>query len=411
MNLILNLKSCFTKIDQDINSKTKHIEKSYENLVSHIENIFSIQLRYHENGLNEYRDLLLNKSIAYRNKQLFDFDLWFETTFIQHNYLKCIGLIMKKKPFIKASFIKFNQSQIILNNLILITYRFEDVFNLDKIIKYFDIIIKAKRFKLPLGKNKKISILNKTEKFLAIPNDKILIKIKENNANKILMVVNTKGEVLAKKKIDIVYNEIFDLSDCHIIRLYTLIYNYEFVSFVQIFDFKLNLTSSFKLENYYFNFKINKKTLVIEGVDGFIYQDLNVLLANQDRTCWSSAPKEYIFDSLYNVFDNKIYIYKYSKFIFGYDTMNKSMLQNKIEISFEKRNQVDQILKFGNESKIYYYKEIEKLIQVYDSNLNLLSSILLNTNFGSFKFLKFTRFEIIVLNKSVQENIIEYFQI
>lgn len=426
-NLLVELQKKFDLIDSGVDAKIKIVSELHELDCEKINNKF--ELDYIINGLNEYREVALKeineKRIAQIN-EINEFCRKIVKTLNEHfvnglqdseSFKKHSGLfehlIEEQGNYMKNSSVYFMKSRVenVLN--LLNKFKFTQPFDFLKLNKYSDFIMTKKRIRLNLTSNYdscNLSFIDR-KRFLILPVNRVFVCSKIKNFFYNMLILDQDGCILYSREFRMEFEQfkIFKTTSSHIIRLFRNKDEYGLHSNVEIYNFKLELNHSFKLDiSYYSNFIISNNEIAFQNN----FERSKVLIYNLDhfRSIYINLNTEipngffYIYDpfsyKLLHFNDEKLFFFKNGEIINIIDRGSLLILAN-ISVCTYRKN----FFKFDRDSQIYDLNDEENLIHVYRANGGISFDLPLKEKFKS---LRFTFNDTIVYNQKSSEDFIEF---
>ena len=283
-NLFVELQKKFDRIDSGVDAKIKIVNELHELDCEKVNTKF--ELDYIINGLNEYRDVALKEINEKRIAQINDMNEFCRNlvkTLNEHfvngsqdsdSFKKHSGLfehlIEEQGNYMKNSSVYFMKSRVknVLN--LLNKFKFTQPFDFFKLNKYSDFIMTKKRIRLNLPSNYdscNLSFIDR-KRFLILPVNRIFVCAKIKNFFYNMLILDQEGCILYSREFRMEFEQfkIFKTTSSHIIRLFRNKDESGLHSNVEIYNFKLELNHSFKLDiSYYSNFIISNNEIAFHN--------------------------------------------------------------------------------------------------------------------------------------------------
>ena len=386
-NILLDLESSFSRIEDGLRNKTESINQQYDSNVKKLSRIFysSGEFSTFSQSINEQRDVLLNKIYEARNNQLIEFNNLVKKLLILNRLDLDIINRVKIKIFNDLKVFKsknsFNFDSVLTN------HSFINGFDFYQFSKYSKFMVNKKRLKLKLKSGFSIQHLNnKDDQFFKLSHKRYFICAKPKNECTKMMVLNSRGSIMYSKELNKKSNKfksIFKQTSSYIIHLFESFQNSNSHTTIKVYNFKLETVFTFNLKNVFLN-----EIIVNSNKNEFALQNLEtskILIYNLD-TLQSSHIKlktEAKNDRLIHFNDEKLYFFKLSKllnYIYVIDRLNGSKLST-IPICDNQQS-----VKFDKSSHIYYADCKNRIAKVYTSDGKLLYKVLVDQRIMPFSF-------------------------
>jgi hypothetical protein len=254
MDLILALEQIFDKIKNqlDSNIKVDIISNNYSNDLEAIHSVFdSTKEKKYENGLNKCRDEMLKQLIQKRNEQLDQVNLFIENS--QQNNLTQLKSHHKS---IKQKYVAFAKGFASVFESILLRINLTNPLKLSELVKYAQLMSIEPQVCLAGVKHLLDHELDSKLNVHVIPSSLILLycPYKKN-----IIVLNKSGDLIHFKKLQKEFKYDVQLNATNIIA-----YNTK-NRIVEIYNFKLELVHSIRLERNWDGFKLNKYDIALSN--------------------------------------------------------------------------------------------------------------------------------------------------
>ena len=420
-----NLEAKFKDIDEKLNFKIRLTNKSLEADLNKIESFWADNLTRFELSLNSYREKLLNDLLDTRNSQLETISQYFSN----QNYACSQQDVLDRGDQIKANFKYLSRKRFALLNF----HKYETNFSLEKSLKYSNLYQKTgldrnlnDGFRIKQFNNKITYNL-----FLNLaPNRKFVFAQKEHAGQKYhkLLIVDNRGEIVHSKNIEtnlVELNNRFQVAPTRrIIRLAVLFNRKEYVSTIEIYDYELNLVFSFIEPNKFmylgdilvYENKIATKSFAdnILIIDTISYEVNYLDYQSRDEALpfYLNDVKDYFV----NFYRNRLYFVELkkdhngSRNLYIINTKDGKRTGKMVEIWAFNNENLNSLLKFDTECKIYIYENRNKSIKVHGPDGEALFNI--NADgigyFEMFKSLTFTLNKTVVFDIRIYNDYIEY---
>ena len=252
MDIIKELEDKFKSIDAKLNSKTNSTNQSFNAENDKIAESFSVLEDQYKNGLNEHRDEMLKQLINKRGDELQKVNLFKES---KESDLKSLASAIKK------SHLGFSRSLISAFESILSRTDLETHHDFCKLVKYSNFISHNTSHNI----TKNVSLYSKCvfhETHQISPSllfVSVFNVISEKELDQYIAIINLDGKILHWKKInDADYFRIFNYK----VNKTNIIAHDNENQLVEIYNFKLEIVHSFKLEQNFENIAVHNYDIV-----------------------------------------------------------------------------------------------------------------------------------------------------
>ena len=407
LNEFKKLEQKLTILDDKIQAKKIQIDELFKLDLIKINKNYDIDIiQEHINGLNTQRDYLINGLLNKRNKQLNLVNSTLEEKCNSSNINFEFKCIISKSNEIKNDLMVLKVGSCCDLNLFLNKFNFTKPLDLTKLLKYSDLCMTRKKIDLNLDENHQVWYINQYNVIYLFYNldwNKLLVKLKhENKPLYQLLIINNKGAVLHSKDFDTTATGLFKVSSKNIFHLFEN--ECRTVSFLQIFDFKLNLIHTLTSENMdFYSLYVHSNELMCTD---YRIKRLFIFNVNNLHQRYENIERYYENDLKSNTkltlmhFNNEN-LYFYNDFLnFVYICSRKSFSKVSI-IHLESRVAVCQI-NFDQNSNIYFYSTRNKYITMYNENGLFIKSIeLCGDKYKYFYTILLTPGDTIVYNQDI----------
>ena len=254
MDLILALERKFTKINNqlDSNSSADLINRNYNKDLEAIYSEFdSTKEKKYENGLNERRDEILRQLIQKRNEQLEQIN-----EFMQSSQQKSLIQFYTLADSVKVENLEFSRATVSVFESILSIAKLTHPLKLSELVKYANLMSNEER--VCLAKLKHLLVLEFCYNLdvHALPSNLIFIycALKKN-----MVVLNKSGDLIRLKALQ---NDCY--YDVQVNSTNIVAYNRS-NRIVDVYNFKLELIHTIRLERSYDGSKLNNYEIALSG--------------------------------------------------------------------------------------------------------------------------------------------------
>ena len=404
----------FKNIENKINHRIESTFALYKKDVDIINSKINEDLNseIHQNGLNLYRQTLLDKLIQRRNEQINEINsnlYTFDDVNINETYLKWFYQDLET---IKNKNIHYQKPNISYLDLTMIyKIKLRQHFDFYKLNKYASLIRTQREVNLNNFLIKYVFDLATGIKFFSLPSNNIFICALCNNEinpqahtnlKNRLLVINKQGNVLHSRKLEdeIIeeYLQKFKATSNNLIRFYK--------SKMEIYDFRLGLLHRLNIQDTFYGLVVNQQNEIA-------FMELNIFIYKFNLTkIESSMFKLNNTVRLYNhvlVHFNREYFYllKFKKRA-EYDTIytiNRSTGFKSVCRLMSPRRELESILFDDNNSQIIDLDKEDSLIKIYNFNGEFLCLIQIKPEYSS---VYLTSMNTIVYDQYVNQQFIRY---
>jgi hypothetical protein len=276
MDLIRELENKFHKIEEKLNSKEKQelIGGNYSNDIETINQLFELKEAKYKNGLNKRRDEMLKELINKRDEELNQVNHHPKDNRAQ---LKALDKSIKSKHFVFAKGLASIYESILFRSKF--TYPFKFV----QLVKYSKFMRNERKFCLPKANNLFVPSKSFLDRFLekisfhVLSSDLVFIykygSADRQNPDKSQInmgILNHSGEIIHSKSIlkdsEFLWAPYyFEVNATNIISLY------KNEKILEIYNFKLELVHSIKLDAQFDELKLNNYEIAIDTTQNAEY--------------------------------------------------------------------------------------------------------------------------------------------
>ena len=263
MDLIRNLDEKFKNIDSKIITKTELIRRNYDREDAKVKE--QLQEDDYKNGINQHRDTMLKKILDQLNEQLKQVDN-------SKSRVQSLSEFKSKAEVIKSANLSFVRSLVQIYESILFRSKFESLFDFKQMLNYSEFIVAKRSFDVTAVKKK--TSKSCIDGWFKLPSDLLLVVsscYRQKTHKSYMTIINEKGEIIRHK----VFNEYGNKTDLDMFRTpygiaanqtNIIAYNrYELL--IDIYNFELELTNSFKLDD-----KIDKYDIMLNNYEIVLYK-------------------------------------------------------------------------------------------------------------------------------------------
>ena len=403
MNLIASIKLKFDVINENMKTKKNLIRTKFDNDFKSINVQFGLDKEADiKDKLNDEREILLKKLNVSKIYLMEMVNAIYSMTEPPEFETK----LTKLKARIKEYLLFFDKNNSIEFTKLLIKHKFKHDSGLARLNKYQELQLTKKRvnFKLPNGYNYADLTPGKTYGIINLDYNRILIYIQAlDDDSDDMLIINSKGEKLYSK------SSVRKEGQCKSIKasgssiiILNQFDNETVCSFVEIYNFKLCLITSFNIKNSYLDeFVVNNNEIAFQNVNA---QKLLVLNLDFLKLININVKEK---GSLVHLNNNKFYLSKYDSQN-GYNIIlvcDRLTNESKI-LPFRLSSPL--YLKFDSNSRILLF-DIKKLrINIYSCDGILEKNLSFNGEFILYAYIRFTYWDTAIYNIKFNKEYIEY---